>query len=413
MNPLYNFGIHAYNAAVKVASLRHPKAAKMVSGQRQTLAAVGATFPAGTPRPLWVHAASLGEFEQARPMIERLRRERPDLRILLTFFSPSGYEVRKNYGEVDCVCYMPFDTPRKVRRFLDAVNPQAAIFVKYEFWGNYLEELRRRDIPVYLISAIFRPTQSFFRWWGSTFRRMLRCYTKLYVQDERSRELLAGIGVTNVAVAGDTRFDRVTDVLRNAGDLAAMKPFRESSPLVLIAGSSWAPDEQLYIPWANGRDDVRLIIAPHEFDPERLSAIEKQVKGPTVRFSELERNPEAGRNAKCVLIDCFGKLSSLYRYGDIAWIGGGFGVGIHNLNEAAVYGIPVVFGPNYSKFREAHELLACGGGITVSSSGEACGALTHLADDTAARTRAGKSAGEYISTHIGATDRIYSEIFGN
>lgn len=411
MNSLYNFGIHLFQLGVKLAATYRPKVNKMAEGHKHTLQTLREAFPQGTERPVWFHAASLGEFEQARPLIERLRRERPDVKILLTFFSPSGYEVRKNYKEVDCVCYLPIDTPANARRFIDAANPSMAIFVKYEFWGNYLQQLHRRGIPAYIISAIFRRRQSFFKWWGGMFRSMLRCYDHLYVQDNNSRALLADIGVENVTVAGDTRFDRVTDILRTATPLPCIEPFAARPGLTLIAGSSWGPDEEVYLPWANSRPDVRLIVASHEIDEARLQHIERAVKGRTVRYSELERDPQAGIDAKCILVDCFGKLSSLYRYGSIAYIGGGFGVGIHNINEAAVYGIPVVFGPNHSKFKEAHDLIECGGGFSVSSRTEAETILTRLADNKSLLESSGNKAGTYIKEHLGATDRIYRDLF--
>lgn len=411
MNLLYNFGIRLYQGGVKLASLRNPKARKMIEGQQQTLRKLAAAFPEGGGQPVWFHAASLGEFEQARPLIERLRREQPDQKILLTFFSPSGYEVRKDYAGADCVCYLPFDTPLNVELFLDVAQPSMAIFVKYEFWGNYLEQLQERGIPVYIISAIFRQSQMFFKWWGKSFRDMLQCYDHLYVQDRGSAELLASIGITNVDVAGDTRFDRVTDILRTAPDIPAMNRFRNSAPMVLVAGSSWQPDEEVYIPWANSRDDVRMIIAPHEFDEQRLRKIENMIDGTTVRLSQLERDPALGDGVKCILVDCFGKLAALYRYGDIAYIGGGFGAGIHNINEAAVYGIPVVFGPNHSKFKEATDLIERGGGYGINGVENGRTVLSRLADNSELLQESGRRAGQYISSSIGATRRIYSQLW--
>ncbi|MCM1111507.1 MAG: hypothetical protein NC336_09880 [Clostridium sp.] len=411
MNPLYNAALGLYSAGVSLAAARNPKAAKMVAGQKETLARLREVF-GPEDRPVWIHAASLGEFEQGRPLIERFRREHPEQKILLTFFSPSGYEVRKNYPLADCVCYLPFDTPGRVRAFLDAARPSITVFVKYEFWGNYLEELSRRGIPSYLISAIFRPGQIFFCPWGRMFRQMLRRFRTIFVQDRNSVELLARIGVDNVVQAGDTRFDRVVDIRNSAPDLSCLDPFLASgTELTLVAGSSWPPDENIYIPWAKGRGDVRLIIAPHEFDEQRLRQIESRIDGPTVRFSELERNPGAGAGAKCVLVDCFGKLSAIYRYGDIAWVGGGFGVSIHNINEAAVYGIPVIYGPNNRKFKEAADLRDCGGGFPVANRQEGIAILDRLADDPAARLEAGRSAGAYISGSVGATPLIYDTIF--
>jgi len=311
-------------------------------------------------------------------MIERLRREHPEKPILLSFFSPSGFEVRKNYPFVDAVVYLPFDTPKRVRRFLDAARPSMAIFIKYEFWGNYLHELRRRGIPTYIISSIFRPGQRFFRSIGGMFRKMLRCFDRLYVQDERSRRLLKVIGVENVTVAGDTRFDRVTDVMRSTVDIPGFPGFGEQFPLRFIAGSSWEADEDVYAPWLNSHENVAFIIAPHEFTETRLEALRNRFNAPVVLLSEWTREikranlpngqiPDYLKSVRGIIIDSFGKLSSLYRYADMAYIGGGFGAGIHNLNEAAVYGIPVIFGPNHVKFKEAADLLACGGGLSIAT----------------------------------------------
>lgn len=409
MNPLYNTGIAIYRAAVRVAAARNPKAAGMTAGQRETFARLEARFVPGD-RPLWVHAASLGEFEQGRPLIEAVRRRWPGRKILLTFFSPSGYEVRKDYDGADAVCYLPFDTPANARRLISAVNPCAAVFVKYEFWGNYLECLHDAGIPTFLISAIFRPGQIFFRPWGGMFRKMLRCFTHIYVQDKRSRDLLASVGVTDVTVAGDTRFDRVTDVLRTARPTPVLETWRAAGGPVLIAGSSWEADEDRYLPWLNSRTDVRAVIAPHEFDETRLQRIASRVEGKCVRLSEMERDPDAAADARCVIVDSFGHLSALYRYGDIAYIGGGFGSGIHNINEAAVYGMPVVFGPNNRKFKEAADLKSAGGAFEVTDARTLADTLTRLTDDAALRSDAGRRAGDYIASNIGATDRITNDL---
>lgn len=409
MNPLYNAGIRLYRAATGMAAARNRKASLMIEGQRRTPATLKAHINPDD-RPVWVHAASLGEFEQGRPLIEKIRSRWPERKILLTFFSPSGYEVRKNFDKADCVCYLPFDTPDGARRFIEAVNPSVAIFVKYEFWGNYLEQLSSRNIPTYLISAIFRPGQIFFRPWGGIFRRMLHCFNHLYVQDRRSKELLASIGVTDVTVAGDTRFDRVTDILHNARPTPVLEAWREAGGKVMIAGSSWEADEDRYIPYLNSHPALRAVIAPHEFDESRLRRIASRIDGKTVRLSELEADPKCGDGARCVLIDCFGRLSALYRYGDIAYVGGGFGTGIHNINEAAVYGMPVVFGPNNRKFKEAADLIAAGGAFEVNDGTSLAAILDRLTDNDKFRSTAAQHAGEYIAANIGATDIILSDI---
>ncbi len=415
MNLFYNAGIAAYSAAVHLAAVRSPKAAHMTEGQRSSLARLEKEGAEVAPEgyDLWLHAASLGEFEQGRPLLERVRREHPEAHILLSFFSPSGYEVRKDCPLADTVVYLPFDRPRLVRRFLDAARPRCAVFVKYEFWGNFITELHRRKVPVYLISAIFRPSQIFFRPWGGTFRRILRCYTKIFVQDENSKRLLESVGADKVVVAGDTRFDRVSEIMHNAKDLPEIKEFCGNSEFTLVAGSSWPPDEDVYIDWLHAHPGAKAICAPHEFDGRRLEALLRRFGEGAILYSELKKGAVTAADVRYIIVDCFGLLSSLYRYGDAALIGGGFGVGIHNLNEAAVYGIPVVFGPNHSKFKEAGDLIECRGGMCMHDAGEGRAILTRLYDDPAMRRACGAKAGKYIKDNIGATDLIYEEISQN
>lgn len=408
MNPLYNLAIRLMGVGINIGSWRNEKLKKLAVGEKAALSHLRDSIKPGE-RYVWIHAASLGEFEQGRPLIERLRRENPDRKILLTFFSPSGYEVRKNFPQVDVVSYLPFDLKSRVKEFLDIVNPSMAIFVKYEFWGNYLTELKRRGIPTYIISAIFRPSQVFFKPWGGTFRKMLKCYTRIYVQDERSKRLLAGIGIDNVTVAGDTRFDRVTDIMSSCVKIPEIESFVDKNRLTLVAGSTWQPDEAHIIPYFNSHPELKLIIAPHEIDESRIKEIAGQLKRPYVRISNA--TPEEAAKADCLIIDCFGKLSSAYTYGNIAYIGGGFGVGIHNLNEAAVYGIPVIFGPNHKKFKEAGDLIANGGGVSFSENVRFNEIMDRFMTDEKALAEAGASAGKYIKSNIGATDIIYDNLF--
>lgn len=382
------------------------KAAMMVEGHRHVFDTLEAKLESGK-KYVWIHAASLGEFEQGRPLIERLRRVYPELGIVLTFFSPSGYEVRKNYTGADIVTYLPFDTPRISSRFIDMVNPCAAVFVKYEFWGNYLTGLAKRGIPTYLISAIFRENQIFFRPYGGMFRKLLGTFTDIFVQDQASAKRLASIGFTNVSVAGDTRFDRVTDVMKSATEVPAIAEFVKGSEFTIIAGSSWGADEAMYMPWVNAHPQARIVIAPHEFDAVRLESLKKSVTGGAVLLSELENGASSG-GARCVIVDCYGKLSSIYRYGDVAIVGGGFGEGIHNINEAAVYGIPVVFGPNHDRFKEAHDLLDCGGARTYRDAVGLAKILDEFLNDKAALKAAGLAAGSYIKANVGAVDRIWA-----
>lgn len=409
MTPFYDFAIPLYSLGVKIASLRHEKARKIIDGQAVTMQRLKKELsPEGGY--IWIHAASLGEFEQGRPLIEMIRRNHPDAKILLTFFSPSGYEVRHNFPLVDAVVYLPFDTKKNVRQFLDTVKPRMAIFVKYEFWGNYLNELKLRGIPTYIISAIFRKSQPFFKPWGGEFRKMLTYFTHIYVQDEGSRELLAGIGIKNVTVAGDTRFDRVTDIMENCVEIPQAAALTRDASLTIVAGSTWPPDESYLLPCFNAHPGMKLIIAPHEVNEERIAAIESQLNRPSCRLSTA--TPEEAAKCDCIIVDCYGKLSSAYRYGNIAYIGGGFGVGIHNLNEAAVYDIPVIFGPHYHKFKEARDLIKCKGGFSFSNKEEFDAIIEPIVNDKKLREQYGKNAGNYIKENLGATRIIYADIVG-
>lgn len=413
MSLFYDIGIYLYRAGIACAALKKGKARRLHRGQLQTLKRLKSAIPSNRPvgeKWVWIHAASLGEFEQGRPLIERIRAEKPGYKVLLTFFSPSGYEVRKNYPGADVVAYLPMDTPRNVRRFLNIVRPDMAIFVKYEFWGNYLRALRRRNIPTYIISAIFRPRQIFFRPWGHEFRHLLRCFTRLYVQDEASKNLLEGIGITNVTVAGDTRFDRVANITQNAKQVPFIEDMIDGVPNVLVAGSTWPPDEAMLAKWLSSHPDVKAIIAPHEFSPDRLTAMCNLFGAKDTRLlSEASQvNP---KKTRVLIVDCFGLLSSLYRYGTWAYVGGGFGTGIHNINEAAAYAIPVVYGPNNKKFKEAADMAECGGGFSLRTPEEFANVAEALtAADTTARTQAAQAAGDYIARSLGATDLIFNDL---
>lgn len=407
MNPLYNLGIHAYKAAARLASLRSKKVKLMVKGQAETFDTLrGKLDPAGGY--IWMHVSSLGEFEQGRPLIEMIKENNPEARIVLSFFSPSGYEVRKNYPLVDAVVYLPFDTTSNAKKFLDIVKPKVAIFVKYEFWGNYLTTLKQRGVPTYIISSIFRPGQSFFKPWGGMFRKMLRCFDTLYVQNDESRQLLAGIGLDNVVVCGDTRFDRVAGVKSAAKQFPIIENMVRDTRFTLVMGSSWQPDEEIALPYFNEHPGMKLIIAPHEFDAKRLQDIMARTGRKVALYSQT--TPEEAASLDCIIIDCFGLLSSLYQYGQAAYIGGGFGHGIHNINEAAVYGIPVIFGPKCEKFQEAHDLIKCGGGFCINDAKQFNATMDSLTSGDGTLERCGKIAGDYIETHLGATQVIYDQL---
>lgn len=361
---------------------------------------------------IWFHAASLGEFEQGRPLMEKIKADHPEYKILLTFFSPSGYEVRKNYNGADVICYLPFDTPYRVKKFLKLARPSMAVFIKYEFWGNYLKELKNNGIPVYIISAIFRPDQLFFQWYGKSYRQMLDNFTHLFVQDERSRKLLEEFGIRNVSVTGDTRFDRVLDIHKQAREISLVERFvsgtKAKQPITFVAGSSWPQDEEILIPYFHAHPEMKLIIAPHEIHREHLIAIESMLKRPSIRLSEAHQEDLSTKD--CLIVDSFGLLSSIYRYGQIAYIGGGFGAGIHNTLEAAVYGIPVVFGPKYHKFKEAKDLIAVGGGFSVSDAAAFRARMDELLADRGKLETAGKAAGDFVHREAGATEQILKKL---
>ncbi|MDR2472007.1 MAG: 3-deoxy-D-manno-octulosonic acid transferase [Tannerella sp.] len=400
---LYTFALHLYAVATEIASFFNRKARMTRLGQWHTNGILRKNIDRSA-RYIWFHAASLGEFEQGRPMMEAIRARYPQYKILLTFFSPSGYEVRKNYDGADVICYLPFDEPYKVKKFLNLANPYIAFFIKYEFWLNYLTELKRRGIKTYLISAIFRPDQLFFHSYGKWYRKVLYCYERLFVQDEASKQLLEKYGITNVDVCGDTRFDRVLEVCDNARHIPEIETFTLDAKHVIVAGSTWQEDEEILIPYFNAHPDLKMIIAPHEIHREHLLYLHSMLRRPSVRLSEADS--EALKTCDCLIIDSFGLLSSIYRYGTLAYIGGGFGKGIHNTLEAAVYGVPVVFGPKYHKFKEARDLIACGGGISVDSAEQYSKCIDDLMCNDDKRLRSGAASKNFVIGNSGATERI-------
>lgn len=386
----------------------HKKARMLMRGQRQAIGEIGAKFsgkPIGKER-IWIHVASVGEFEQARPIIERLRSQRPEVQIILTFFSPSGYNLRREYDKVDAVSYLPFATRRNARRWLDAVQPTMAIFVKYEFWPAYLKELRKHDIKTYSISAIFRRNQLFFRWFGKPYLNLLQLFTAIYVQDDNSARLLQEHGIEHVQVAGDTRFDRVHDIAEQAKEIPQIARFVADGNSVIIAGSTWPKDEELLARYVSQTPDVKLVLAPHEIHEAHLHTIFQLFEGRYVRLTQATINSLDA--VRVLVVDTMGMLSSIYRYGQVAYIGGGFGVGIHNTIEAAVFGMPVLFGPNYKHFREACALIDAGGAKSISNYAEFKAAMDEALAD---HETIGKKASDYVASELGATDKIYSKLF--
>ena len=342
--------------------------------------------------------------------MERIRQRHPEYKILLTFFSPSGYEVRKNYDGADIVCYMPFDTPRNARRFVRMVKPEKAFFIKYEFWKNFIDELHRSKCEVYSVSSIFRKNQIFFRSYGKQYAKVLHNFTRIFVQNDDSRRLLENVGVTAVSVAGDTRFDRVTDIRNAAKDVDAAKHFAEGATNVLVVGSSWEPDEDIIIPYFNEHKDLKLILAPHVVNEAHIRRILSALKRPAIRITQAEKENRSLQDFDCMIVDTYGMLSSIYRYGNIAYVGGGFGVGIHNVPEAAVYGVPVLIGPNHQKFREAEMLLHLGGCFEITSPDTFAMTMKLLTQNEDSRKKAGNAAGNYILSNAGAADKIFDAI---
>lgn len=417
---VYNIVIYFVLWGIAIASLFNEKVRKMWRGEREAFKILKQKVDPNA-KYIWFHAASLGEFEQGRPLMERIRKEYPQYKILLTFYSPSGYEVRKNYEGADIICYMPVDTRLNAIRFLRLVRPVMAFFIKYEFWSNFLHILKHRNIPTYSVSSIFRKDQVFFKWYGRSYAGVLKCFTRFFVQNEESKRLLEGIGIKDVDVVGDTRFDRVLQIKEAAKQLPICEAFRtgvassQSADVphhdfkVFVAGSSWPPDENIFIPFFNEHKDWRLLIAPHVIAEEHLKLILSLIKGKkVVRYTQT--TPEEAAEADVLIIDCFGLLSSMYNYGDVAYIGGGFGVGIHNTLEAAVWNMPVIFGPNNKKFQEAQGLLKSGGGFEINNYEDFSGLMSSLMNDEAFLKQAGDKAGTFVAHLAGATDKVLASV---
>ncbi len=407
---LYNVAIRSYGLLLRLAAPVVPKAAAWVAGRQGLLAHIAAAVGADPAPRLWMHCASLGEFEQGRPLLEALRRQRPELKIVLTFFSPSGYEVRKSWPGADYVFYLPLDTAANARAFLDTVRPELAIFVKYEFWHHYLRELKRRAVPTIAVSAIFRPGQAFFQSWGGFFRQMLTCFTHIFTQNEASAELLRNIGLSQVSVAGDTRFDTVVATAAAAArPLPLLDAFVRDRSRVLIIGSSWTEDLAVLTPLLRRyQHELRFIVAPHEISEANLLAVETALPSRTLRYSRA--TPASAPQARLLLIDNVGLLSQLYRYGHFAYVGGAFGKGLHNTLEAAAFGLPLFFGPTYTKFQEAVDLVALGCAFPVHTAEELHTTFGRLFHDEAARLRAQDAALDYVHEQAGATARILKQL---
>ena len=405
---MYNIVIYIYLIGVAIASCFNKKVKKMWAGERQALKVLREKVDPNA-RYIWFHAASLGEFEQGRPLMEYLRKTHPEYKILLTFFSPSGYEVRKNYEGADIICYLPLDTIRNARRFLRAIKPVMAFFIKYEFWYNYLHILQHRGVPTYSVSSIFRPDQIFFQWYGKGYGRVLKCFTHFFVQNIESKNLLGKLDIHDVEVVGDTRFDRVLQIKEASKQLPIVEKFTENASKVFIAGSSWLPDEEVFLKYFNLHKDWKLIVAPHVIGEDHLAQIFELLKGRrVVRYTEATE--ENVKEAEVLIIDCFGLLSSIYHYGTISYVGGGFGVGIHNVLEAAVWDIPVIFGPNNKRFQEAQGLIIAGGGFEINDYQSFRDLMLRFETDEMFLQTSKKHAGEFVKGRAGATEKIMGSL---
>jgi len=395
---IYNIGIRLYLCAIYAASLFNKKAKIWLQGRNN---AVYKKFD----KSIWFHFASLGEFEQGRPLLEHVRHSRPGAKIVVTFFSPSGYEIRKNTPLADAVYYLPIDTAGNARKFIDTIQPTMAIFTKYEYWYHYFNELNKREIPLYVISGIFRPGQVFFKWYGGLHREMLGFVNHFFVQDEASKDLLHTIGVTNVEVSGDTRFDRVWENAEQPKELPVVAEFKSTHKL-FIAGSTWPEDEALAATLVSDYADWKFIFAPHEISEEKINKLISLLPlNSVVRYSQIAEHLSLA-NYQTLIIDNIGMLSALYQYAEIAYIGGGFGVGIHNTLEAAAFGLPVIFGPNYEKFREAKELVAIKGGFSINDEPELKSTVAYLTEDIIQYEATCKKVKAYVQENTGATKTI-------
>ena len=423
MNFLYNFFIWIIQPGIWFASLFSRKTKLYYEGHKHLTKKIEETFANENSDVIWFHCSSVGEFEQARPLIEWYKGNRPDFKILLTFFSPSGYELRKNYNLADWVFYLPNDTRSNARRVVAAVKPKKLIFTKYDLWNNYIVQARKSGCKLYLVSAIFRREQPYFKWWGGFFRKMLKQFSAIFVQDALSLKNLESIGITqNVTVAGDTRFDRVEKVASLSKDFPVIEAFAKGS-FTIVAGSSWLPDDEIIADVMKNFSKVNLIVAPHEIHKGRLEQVQDIYRQyGTIRYSEIEEDalletvgeaaPSFAQGKRVLIIDCIGILSGLYRYADFAYIGGGFGAGIHNTLEAAVYGVPLAFGPKYRKFREAIDLIDCGGAASVSNASELYQILDNCIKDKELHDLKGHSCRSYVEKNLGATHKIVSVIEG-
>ncbi len=406
---LYKTGIFIYSFAIKIASLFNEKAKQFIQGRKNWKSILESRIEKDA-RYIWFHAASLGEFEQGRPVIEEIKNQFPEYKIILTFFSPSGYEIRKNYTGADIICYLPIDNKTNAKNFINLVKPEKAFFIKYEFWHFYINELKNQNIPLYIISSIFRDGQHFLKntLWGKWYRKSLFKFEHFFVQNETSLKLLSGIGLSNISVAGDTRFDRVAAIAKAAKKISIVEKFK-GNDLLIVAGSTWKADEELLAEFINQSKNIKFIIAPHEVTNSNVNRLLQLLKKPTISYSNI--NETNIKTHDVLIIDSIGLLSSLYQYSNIAYIGGGFGVGIHNILEAATFGMPIVFGPNFDKFKEAIDLTSEGGAFSITNYGELKRIFDRLTSDQILLKNASEISQNYVAKNVGSTKFIIKKVF--
>lgn len=409
MNALYNLSISFYSILIRLTAPFNIKARQINNGRKRVFPELQAKIKHDKPI-VWVHCASLGEFEQGRPIIEAIRKQHPGYQILLTFFSPSGYEIRKNYDLADYICYLPADTRRNAEKLIGLVRPEIVFFVKYEFWFHYINELKKRNIPLYLVSALFRENQLFFKNtpWGKWYRKMLFSFEQFFVQDDQSVKLLHGIAIKNVTKAGDTRFDRVAEIARNRKSIPLVEKFKGNS-LLVVAGSTWKPDEELLVQYIHSHPEIKFVIAPHETKRGNVDRLINLLKSPVICYTEATE--ESVMNKQVLIVDTIGILSAIYKYADLAYIGGGFGVGIHNTLEAAIFGMPILFGPNYLKFNEAKSLVNLGIAFPVNDYPSLGSILNQLLSDNDKRNRIASECTNFTNHNLGATQIILNKVF--
>lgn len=409
MNALYNISIFFYSILIRLTAPFNIKANQISKGRKQIFADLQAKIKHDRPI-VWVHCASLGEFEQGRPIIEAIRKQHPKYQILLTFFSPSGYEIRKNYDLADYICYLPADTKKNAEKLIELVRPEMVFFVKYEFWFHFITELKKRNIPLYLVSAIFRENQLFFKNtpWGKWYRKMLFSFEQFFVQDNQSVRLLHGVGIKQVTKAGDTRFDRVAEIALNGKSIPLVEKFKGDN-LLVVAGSTWKPDEELLVQYIHSHPETKFIIAPHETKKANIERLISLLKTPVICYTDATE--DSVMNKQVMIVDTIGILSSIYKYADLSYIGGGFGVGIHNTLEAAIFGMPIVFGPNYLKFNEATAMANLGIAFPVNDSQSLNTILDQLLSDNEKRNSIASQCTQFTNQNLGASQIILNKVF--